>query len=166
MAELYDQVHQMDFDGKKYRVRVIEDLSLSVEGIIAEASDFAKNTGLNNQRCVVGNGDVFLEVEEIGAKQGFKDKLYLGMVFGTQGDYRAGMHTIPDFGAGVFAPPFFFNRYGKMVQELARDLPPEVSRKIKDLYISANDEFIDKGALSGHERRNWLDILRELGIVD
>jgi len=169
MKELYNQVHQMDFDKKFYRVRLIENPKQGLEGKIEDASEFAKASFVDRLKCGVRKGDVFLEVEgmEKDPNNYVAGGFYLGMIYDKDGKYFTGTHIQPKMGGGGdFLPTFFFMYNKKLVIELAKKLPLEISEKIKDLYILGNNEFIRNEVESDFEFRDWSKYLKDSGLLN
>ena len=169
MKELYKKVHQMDFDGKRYNIKLIENFSQDLDGRVQEASGFAQKCAVNIYRRLIREKDVFFEIEGleknpklIPVTGGF----YLGMIFDREGNYQDGRHIDSEIGGGNFIPDIFFERYGKLVTELARNLPIAISERIKDFYALANEEFVVRQVENEFDRKEWLEFISKLGVFN
>lgn len=170
MTEIYDQTHQMDFDGKEYRFRLAGDLLRNLEGRLNVPSKFAQERYMDFYKDYMPmDGDVFFEVECLDDVPLRTDKFYLALIFDEHGGFKQGRYLDPVFGGGGrFVPThvLFFKEYQEFIIELAKKLPVEVSKKIKDFYVLGLKEFGEKEVKSEIEGEFFQKFLEDSGVFE
>ena len=148
--EIYNQRHKIeDID---FNVRLVRNPSQDKEGKLREAGEFANKMSLVYYRRIVCPEDLFLEIEE--KKSCLKDleKCYIGMLFDTNKKFWDGIYW-DHFGGGVMMSRLFIETRGKIIKGLAKELPKEISREIKDIYTLLPEEFDYRITISYAARR-------------